>query len=197
MSRRNIVLAAAALGALCLAGCDKEAGTTAAKPSAAAQAPSSAAASPAASPAGSGGGKSPSAKASAAGSRKASALPDICKLMSKAEVGVLTGEQVTLMSDDGGAASGARYCQWQLSQGQLTIAVNLESRENFDVRNKQAVPVVGVGAAAYSLSGHLYVWEDGRDVDVYVSSESSDAANLAVARRAAAQLLPRLAAAAK
>jgi hypothetical protein len=198
MSRRSIVLAAAAFGALGLAGCSQGAGTTtAAKPSAAAVAPSSAGA-----PSG-GAASAPASAAAKSGSAKpsttkaAGALPDICKLMSKAEVGILTGEQVTLMSDDGGAASGARYCQWQLSQGQFTVSVDLETRENFDVRNKQAVPVTGVGTTAYSLSGHLYVWQDGRDLDVYVSSESSDQANLSVARRAAQELLPRLAAASK
>ncbi|WP_432992650.1 DUF3558 family protein [Dactylosporangium sp. CA-233914] len=193
MSRRILVLAAAALGALGLAGCTQDAGTATAKPSAPAAAPSSAA--PAASAPTSAGAKSASAKPS--GSKPAGAVPDICKLMSKTEVGMLTGEQVTLMTDDGGASSGARYCQWQLSQGQLTVSVSLETRENFDVRNKQAVPVPGIGTTAYSLAGHLYVWEDGRDVDVYVSSESSDQANLSVARRTAQQLLPRLAAAAK
>ncbi|WP_426511896.1 DUF3558 family protein [Dactylosporangium sp. McL0621] len=194
MSRRIIVLAAAALGALGLAGCSQESGTTTAQPStppAAASPAASAASAPASSAARSG-----SAKPSSS-TKQANSVPDICKLMSKAEVQTLTGESVTLMSDDGGSTSGTRYCQWQLSQGQLTVTVSLETRENFDVRNKQAQPVMGVGTTAYSLAGHLYVWQNGRDVDVYVSSESSDQANLSVARRTAAQLLPRLEAASK
>nr|BFE61364.1 hypothetical protein GCM10020063_058900 [Dactylosporangium thailandense] len=195
MTRRIIVLAAAALGALGLAGCQQDAGTATAKPStpasaaAVASAPASASAKPSAKASG-------SAKPST-GTKEAGAVPDICKLMSKAEVQTLTGESVTLMTDDGGSSTTSRYCQWQLSQGQLTVTVSLETRENFDVRNKQAQPVIGVGTTAYSLAGHLYVWQDGRDVDVYVSSESSDQANLSVARRTAMQLLPRLEAASK
>ncbi|GAA3456131.1 hypothetical protein [Dactylosporangium matsuzakiense] len=196
MSRRILVLAAAALGALSLAACNDDKATTAGQPAAspAPSAATSAAASsaPSASAKGSGSPK-PSSSAKAA----AGAVPDICKIVSKAEINMLTGEQVTLMTDDGGATPASRYCQWQLSQGQVTIAVSLETRENFDVRNKQATAVPGIGTTAYSLAGHLYVWQGGRDVDVYVSSESSDAANLSVAKRAAQQLLPRLEAAAK
>jgi hypothetical protein len=172
VSRRRLVLAAVALGALSLVGCSKDGGTAA---------PGEATA---------------EAATGTPGSEQASTLPEICPLLSKEEVGTLTGEQVTLMTDDGGA-SGSRYCQWQLSQGQVTVAANAETRESFDVRNQQATAVPGIGATAYFLSGHLYVWEDGRNVDVYVSSEGDDQANLDVAKRTAAQFLPRLAAAAK
>ncbi|MFI5912552.1 hypothetical protein [Dactylosporangium sp. NPDC051541] len=193
MSRRILVLAAAALGALSLAACNDGKATTASQPPASA-APSASTATSSAPPVTAKGSGSP--KPSSSAKAAAASVPDICKIMSKAEINSLTGEQVTLMSDDGGSSTTTRYCQWQLSQGQVTITVNLETRENFDVRNKQAVPVVGVGTTAYSLAGHLYVWQNGYDVDVYVSSESSDSANLSVARRAAQQLLPRLEAAA-
>ncbi|WP_432841011.1 hypothetical protein [Dactylosporangium sp. CA-092794] len=191
MSRRIVFIAAAALGALALSACDKQTtGGTAAAPapsapasSAAAPAPSAAASHPA----------SASASAKPSGSRQAGGLPDICKLLSKADVTGLTGEQVTLMTDDGGNSPSTRYCQWQLSQGQLTITVSVETRENFDVRNRQATPVLGVGTTAYSLSGHLFVWEDGHDVDVYATPKSTDQANLQVERRAATEFLPRLA----
>ncbi|WP_238006727.1 DUF3558 family protein [Dactylosporangium sp. AC04546] len=173
------VLATAALAVLGLAGCDKLPGA------------STASSTPAAAPASS---APASTKPSAPASAKAAGLPDICTLLTKAEVGSLTGEQVTLMTDEGGNSPTARYCQWQLSQGQLTVTVNVEDRDNFDIQHKDAKKVVGLGASAYSLSGHLYVWEDGRDVDVYVSSESSDAANLTVARQTAQKVLPRLAA---
>ncbi|MFG2043905.1 DUF3558 family protein [Dactylosporangium sp. NPDC048998] len=195
MSHRIIILTAAAASVLALSACNKPStGTTAAAPvgsapaafsSAPAHSPSAAASRPA----------STSASAAPSGSRGPGTLPDICTLMSKPEVNGLTGEQVTLMTDDGGNSGGSRYCQWQLSQGQLTIMVSLETRENFDVRNREATPALGVGTTAYSLSGHLYVWQDGLDVDVYVSSEPTDQANLQVERRAAAQILPRLLAA--
>jgi hypothetical protein len=122
----------------------------------------------------------------------ASALPDICKLLTKAEVTDLTGEQVTIMTDEGGNSPNARYCQWQLSAGQLTVTVNNEDRQGFDVRNQQSTSVDGIGETAYSLAGHLYVYEAGRTVDVYVSSEGSASANLAVEKTTAAKVLPRL-----
>jgi hypothetical protein len=127
-------------------------------------------------------------------SMSASGLPDICKLLSKAEVTGLTGEQVTIMTDEGGNSPNARYCQWQLSAGQLTVTVNVDTRADFDVRNQQSKAVDGIGETAYSLAGHLYVYEDGRTVDVYVSSEGSDSANLVAAKKTAEKVLPRLAA---
>ncbi|GAA2638425.1 hypothetical protein GCM10010399_84690 [Dactylosporangium fulvum] len=202
MSRRSRLqlpaLTAAALGALALAGCGQLGSGTSAQPSAA---PASSAASAALSlsPSPSGAKASPSGKtsgkASAPASRKADALPDICTLLSKAEVTGLTGEQVTLMTDEGGGSPASRYCQWQLSQGQLTVSVVFEDRGSFDTRNKESKPVSGIGDTAYSLAGHLYVWEDGLAVDVYVSSESSDTANLNVERQTALKVLPRLTAA--
>src|SRR4051794_2449123 len=154
VSRRSTVLAAAVLGALCLAGCggqssDGGAPTPSGTPSSAEGSASASA-----------GADSASAGTDSAspGTEPAGSLPKVCPLLSKAEVSALTGEQVTLMTDDGGASGAARYCQWQLSQGQVTVAVTPETREGFDVRNKQAVAVPGVGATAYFLSGHLYVW---------------------------------------
>jgi hypothetical protein len=188
VTRRILPLAAAALGVLALTACSQFGTKTEAQPSSA----------PAASAVASGSAKA-SAKASAKPSASAKAsgsagIPDICKLLTKAEVAQLTGEQTTLMTDDGSPAgsTSTKYCQWQLSQGQLTITISLEDREGFDVRNKESKPVPGVGTTAYSLAGHLYVWEDGKDIDVYVSSESSDQGNLSVARRVALQVLPRL-----
>lgn len=122
-----------------------------------------------------------------------STLPDICTLLSKAEVTSLTSQAVTLMTKDDGKSPNARYCQWQLAVGQLTVAVSVESRESFDTRNAQSVKVVGVGEAAYSLSGHLFVFAAGRDVDVYDSSATTDAGDLAVEKSTAATILPRLA----
>jgi hypothetical protein len=182
VSRRSTVLVAAVLGALCLAGCGHASDGTPARSGTSASAQS---------------GTSAGTGSASPGTEPAGSLPKVCPLLSTAEVTALTGEQVTVMTDDGGASGAARYCQWQLSQGQLTVAVTPETREGFDVRNKQAVAVPGLGTAAYLLSGHLFVWENGRDVDVYVSSKSSDEANLEVAKRTAAQFLPRLAAAAK
>ncbi|MGI5184373.1 DUF3558 family protein [Dactylosporangium sp. CA-152071] len=120
-------------------------------------------------------------------------LPDICTLLTKADVNRLTGQRVTLMTNEGGATSGARYCQWQLSSGQLDVTVNIETRDQFDVQNKDAKQVDGIGEAAYSLAGHLYVYADGKVVDVYATSASTDAANLKVEQRTAEAVLPKLA----
>lgn len=121
------------------------------------------------------------------------ALPDICTLLTKAEVNSLTGKKVTLMSDEGGNSPGARYCQWQLSGGQLTVTVNVETRQQFDVQNKEAEQVDGIGEAAYSLAGHLYVYAKGKVVDAYATSAGTDAGNLKVERRAIEMVLPKLA----
>ncbi|GAB3846202.1 hypothetical protein ACFPIJ_39265 [Dactylosporangium cerinum] len=120
-------------------------------------------------------------------------LPDICTLLAKAEVKTLTGKTVTLMSNEGGASSGARYCQWQLSAGQLDVTVNIETREQFDVQNKDADQVDGIGESAYSLAGHLYVYAAGKVVDVYATSASTDSGNLKVERATAEKVLPKLA----
>ncbi|MEV4137777.1 DUF3558 family protein [Dactylosporangium sp. NPDC049742] len=120
-------------------------------------------------------------------------LPDICTLLTKADVNRLTGQRVTLMTNEGGATSGARYCQWQLSSGQLDVTVNIETRDQFDVQNKDAKQVDGIGEAAYSLAGHLYVYAGGKVVDVYATSASTDAANLKVEQRTAEAVLPKLA----
>ena len=121
------------------------------------------------------------------------ALPDICTLLTKAEVNSLTGKKVTLMSNEGGNSSGARYCQWQLSAGQLDVTVNVETRQRFDVQNKDADQVDGIGESAYSLAGHLYVYAAGKVVDVYATSAGTDAGNLKVERRTAEMILPKLA----
>jgi hypothetical protein len=119
-------------------------------------------------------------------------LPDICTLLTKDDVADLTNREVTIMTNEGGASSGARYCQWQLSAGQLTVTVDIETRESFDVRNQQSTPVDGIGETAYSLSGHLYVFQNGRAVDVYASSSDSDSTNLTVEKNTAEKVLPKL-----
>jgi hypothetical protein len=135
------------------------------------------------------------AKATASGSPgvdSGSALPDICTLLTKEDVAGLTGHTVTQMSNEGGNSSNARYCQWQLTEGQLNVEVDNESREQFDVRNQQSTTVDGIGETAYSLAGHLYVYQAGKVVDVYATSSTSDSANLAVEKETAAKVLPKL-----
>jgi hypothetical protein len=188
MKRLPSAVAVTAVG-LALAGCHSSNAASSSGPSSGlSSGPSSAAEKPAkaatTTPAGS---AVPTPTGSASGG-----LPDICTLLSKAEVTSLTSQPVTLMTKDDGKSPNARYCQWQLGVGQLTVTVTVESRESFDTRNAQSVKVDGIGAAAYSLSGHLFIFAADRDVDVYDSSATSDAADLAVEKNTAATILPRL-----
>jgi Protein of unknown function (DUF3558) len=121
-----------------------------------------------------------------------SSLPDICTLLSKEDVAGLTGHTVTQMSNEGGNSSNARYCQWQLTEGQLNVQVDNETREQFDVRNQQSNTVDGVGETAYTLAGHLYVYQAGKVVDVYATSSTSDSANLDVEKETATKILAKL-----
>lgn len=132
------------------------------------------------------------AKSASPGTDSGSSLPDICTLLTKDEVAELTGHSVTQMSNEGGNSSNARYCQWQLTEGQLNVEVDIETRDGFDVRNQQATPVDGIGEAAYSLSGHLYVFQSGKVVDVYATPSTSDSANLTVEKNTAAKILPKV-----
>jgi hypothetical protein len=185
---RAALITVAAAGALALTACG---GATKAPNGGNVDAPNAAVSGAAGAP---GASASPgdAAGATPSTSSSAGALPDICTLLSKAEVTGLTGEQVTIMTNDGGTSPGSRYCQWQLSTGQLTVTATNETRDGFDIRNKQSTPVDGIGEAAYSLAGHLYVHAQDRTVDVYVSSESSDDADLRVEKDTAAKVLPRL-----
>lgn len=180
MSRRtctNLVAGAAIamLGLLTLTGCailgkskDKPTATSGAQPSAAA------------------GGASPNTNTSA------SSLPDICTLLTKEEVGGLTGQTVTQMNNDGGTSDNARYCQWQLTQGVLNVQVDNETLEQFSVKNTESHNVNGIGETAYTLAGHLYVYQKGRVVDVYATAASSDSANLEIEKNTAEKILPKV-----
>ena len=122
-----------------------------------------------------------------------SSLPDICTLLTKEDVAGLTGHTVTQMSNEGGNSSNARYCQWQLTAGLLNVQVDIETREQFDVRNQQSTTVDGIGETAYSLAGHLYVYEAGKVVDVYATPSTSESVNLTVEKNTAAKILPKVA----
>jgi hypothetical protein len=181
-----------ALGVLALTGCNALKGSTTAAPSAAA--PSASASASGAAPVSSSSAKAgSSAKPTPSGTKKNSgALPDICSLLTKLEVAQLTNAQVTQMSNEGGNSPDLRYCQWQLTKGQLDVTVNFDSRAGFEERNKQAVNQPGLGQAAYTLAGHLYVYNDGKVIDVYATSADTDDANLRVEKNTLFRVLPKL-----
>jgi hypothetical protein len=124
--------------------------------------------------------------------RDSGEIPDVCALLSRAEVGTLTGRQITQVDVDGAQAGDtARFCQWQQVSGQLAVFLSRTSAAEFAVKSAEAEPVGGVGEDAYQLSGHLLVLYGTVLVDVYVRG-GSDAANLAVAKETVRMLLPRI-----
>jgi len=176
-TRTIAAVALLSAGLLSLSACDLGGGTDKAGDTPATTATASASASPSARP----------SKGTGTGS-----LPDICTLLSKTEVQSLTSHQVTVMTNEGDPAAATRYCQWQLSGGQLVVMVSRSTRAQFDVRSPEARTVDGVGTAAYELSGHLFVFQNGLVVDVYYSGGTATQ-NLVVEKRTATTVLPRLA----
>lgn len=136
---------------------------------------------------------SPSESGSAGTSVKdAGDIPDVCTLLSDAEVESLTGRSITQIDKDGGQPGDiSRYCQWQLSAGQLAVFLSRTTAEEFARKNTDADPVPGVGQDAYLLAGHLMVLYGTVHVDVYARG-GSDAENLADAKEVVAVLLPRI-----
>jgi hypothetical protein len=172
---RRSTLAAVTAGVLALTGCGVRGAEP--EPTPAAQQPT---------PAGS------AAATAGASARDGGDLPDVCALLSKAEVGALTGQDITQVDPDGGRAGDpSRFCQWQLASGQLAVFLSRSTPEEFDVKNATAQKVDGIGQDAYQLAGHLYVLYGTVVVDVYARG-GSDEQNLAVAKKTVAALLPRI-----
>jgi len=195
---RSIVLAAvAAAGVFSLAACKLpgDAGTPAAQTaSPAPSVPASAAPDPSPSASGKGTGK---ATGKATGSAKASSrtgLPDVCTLLSRAEVSALTGgKQIVQIDPDGAtAADSVRHCQWQLSGARVALFLSKTTNAQFDSRPPGTKPVTGVGEDAYLLAGHLYIRYHGLQVDIYTSSGGTEATELQLQKAIAAKVLPRL-----
>jgi hypothetical protein len=119
-------------------------------------------------------------------------IPDVCTLLTKAQVTALTGRAITQTDPDGGQPGDiTRYCQWQLEGGQLAVFLSRTSEEDFKVRTAEAVPVSGIGHDAFQLAGHLYVIYGTVMVDVYARG-GSDAENLTVAKKTVDLLLPQV-----
>jgi hypothetical protein len=119
-------------------------------------------------------------------------IPDVCALLSDAEVESLTGRDITQIDKDGAQPGDiSRYCQWQLSAGQLAVFLSRTTAAEFARKNADADPVPGVGQDAYLLAGHLMVLHGTVHVDVYARG-GSDAENLVDAKEVVAVLLPRI-----
>jgi hypothetical protein len=190
-TRRSLALAAvAAAGLIALSGCkigggkDATSGTPTTAPTA-----TEATAQASTNPSG-----KPSAKSSA--SKKPGgngALPDVCTLLSRAEVSALAGgkQVVQVDPDDAKPTDTTRFCQWQLSGARLAVFLSPTTASEFSQAQADSRTVSGLGDAAYFSSGHLYVRQGTIQVDVYASNGSDDASEK-MARSTAAKILPRL-----
>lgn len=181
MKRRLPALAAATIAVVALGGCgllDADAGRPVAAD----------AAGPAPAPSESG------VSGLGAAGRKDDELPDPCALLSRSDVVGLTGRAITEVDgDDAKPGDAARYCQWQQDGGQLALFLARTTADSFETGVAQARPVDGVeGYDAFSLAGHLYVLDNGVQVDVY-SHGGSDEENLTEEIRVVKVVLPRLA----
>ena len=119
-------------------------------------------------------------------------LPDPCTLLTDTQVAGITDREVTRIDPDGAGTGGiTRFCQWQQAGGQLALFLTRTTPADFEVTVADAEPVPGVGENAYRHSGHLYVLYGTVQVDVY-SRGSSDARNLADAKKVAQTIIPDL-----
>jgi hypothetical protein len=119
-------------------------------------------------------------------------IPDPCTLLTKAEVTGLTGRDITQVDeDDADGGDVARFCQWQQDNGQLAVFLSRTTAADFKVTVAEADDVDGVGEDAFSANGHLYVLYGTVQIDVY-SRGGSDERNLAVEKKVAKVLIPRI-----
>jgi len=142
----------------------------------------------------------PTPAASAAGTPAAGAsptrgtgLPDVCALLTRAEVSELAGGRQVVQVDPDGAAAGSavRHCQWQMSGARLAVFVSPTTAAEFTQAHQGHRAVAGLGDAAVFFSGHLFVRKGGLLVDVYATS-SDDAAGERFAKASAEKILGRL-----
>lgn len=122
-------------------------------------------------------------------------LPDVCTLLSEAEVQELTGRTVDQVDEDGlDAASPTRHCQWQGADLRLAVFLARTTLEAFTEESGYdgASPVDGLGEAAYTNGGHLFVLDGTVQMDVYTTSADTDEQNAIDAAEVAQALLPKV-----
>ena len=133
------------------------------------------------------------ATSAAASSPGTTSLPDVCALLTTADVAALTSRSVTQVDRDGLTVTApTRHCQWQLANGDLAVFLSTTTEADFKVRDPAATNVSGIGDEAYTSSGHLFVRSGGKQLDVYATGSTDDAGNLTVASATAEKLLPKI-----
>lgn len=184
MRVRIAVVAAAACGLFALSGCqllDKD--EPAAQPTPAASSP----AGPKTTPSG-------RATGTKAGNNSTAGFTNPCLLLTKAEVSTIAGGKAVTQVDEDGEKDGAtvRYCQWQLSGGQLAVFLSKTTRSDFDREHGRQQKVGGVGDDARFADGHLYVLHGDVQIDSYARVSGNEGASLQMAKNAALKVLDRL-----
>jgi Protein of unknown function (DUF3558) len=182
------VVAVTAAGLLALTGCQLGEDRTAGAPQ---PTPSSSAS---AQPNPSGKGTPRPSSSGKAGEKKSGGLPDVCTLLSRAEVTSLTGGRQVVQVDEDGAKAGAstRHCQWQLSGARLAIFLSPTTASEFAQAHRNSPAVGDLGDEAHLSSGHLYVRHGDIQVDVYATLDSDEAAGEKLAKAAARKVIDRL-----
>lgn len=123
----------------------------------------------------------------------AATLPDVCAMLSRAEVRGLTGGKPILSVDpDPGPSSSARYCQWQLSGARLAIELSPTTATMFRQDHPTEPVVGGLGDDAFFYSNHLYVRKGTIQIDAYASTAEGPTNDQRVAKAEAAMIAARL-----
>jgi hypothetical protein len=129
-----------------------------------------------------------------AGTNSNAGLPNPCTLLTRAEVTTIAGGKQVTQVDEDGEKDGAttRYCQWQLSGGQLAVFLSKTTASEFKTAHGQQQKVSGVGDEAALADGHLYVRHGGILIDSYARVSGNEGSTNQMAKNAAIKVIERL-----
>lgn len=121
-------------------------------------------------------------------------LPDVCTLLTRAEVTRLTDGKPILAIDPDGLTDTAtvRYCQWQLSGARIAVQLAPTTATTFGQDRAGSEPITGLGDDAHFFANHLFVRKETIQVDVYASTAEGVTNDKRVAKSAAAMVVARL-----
>jgi hypothetical protein len=136
----------------------------------------------------------PATGSAASPTAAARGLPDVCTLLSRAEVTQLAGGKPMLSVDPDGLTPAAtvRYCQWQLSGARLGIQLSPTTRATFGQDHSGSEPVANLGDEAHFYSNHLFVRKATVQIDVFASTAEGVANDKRLTKAAAAMVVARL-----